>query len=102
LPLLFAAGMTLLDTADSVLMSHAYSWASPHPARTIFCNLTVTGLSVAVALIIGTIELLQLLGRALGPNAGYGVTALFICTWVGSVLVWKHARLARRWSSVAD
>jgi high-affinity nickel permease len=49
-----------------------------------------------VALIIGTIELLQLLGRALGPNAGYGVTALFICTWVGSVLVWKHARLARR------
>jgi hypothetical protein len=54
------------------------------------------GLSVAVALIIGTIELLQMLGRALGPNAGYGVTALFICTWVGSVLVWKHARLARR------
>src|SRR5712691_10953615 len=61
LPVLFAAGMSLMDTADGAFMSHAYGWAFSNPVRKVYYNLTVTSLSVAVALVIGTIELLQVL-----------------------------------------
>ena len=63
LPLIFAAGMSLMDTADGAFMSHAYGWAFSNPIRKVYYNITVTSLSVAVALIIGTIELLQVAGR---------------------------------------
>src|SRR6185369_10441971 len=65
LPLLFAAGMTLMDTTDGVLMTKAYDWALVNPLRKIFYNLTTTALSIAVALGIGTIELAQVLIGAL-------------------------------------
>jgi nickel/cobalt transporter (NiCoT) family protein len=58
LPIMFAAGMSLMDTADGAFMSHAYGWAFSNPIRKVYYNITVTSLSVAVALIIGTIELL--------------------------------------------
>src|SRR5437867_426651 len=61
LPLLFAAGMSLMDTADGAFMTHAYGWAFASPIRKIYYNITVTSLSVAVALAIGTVELLQVL-----------------------------------------
>src|SRR3569623_2517954 len=62
LPLLFAAGMSLMDTADGAFMSHAYTWAFSNPVRKVYYNLTVTTLSVLVALGVGTVELLQVLG----------------------------------------
>src|SRR5205807_824964 len=70
LPMLFAAGMTLMDTADGVFMTTAYRWAFATPLRKIYYNLTVTGLSVLAALLIGGIELVQVLTQALGLTAG--------------------------------
>ena len=71
LPLLFAAGMSLLDTADGAFMSHAYGWAFSSPIRKIYYNLTVTTLSVTVALAIGTIELLQVLATKFQLDGGF-------------------------------
>ncbi len=103
LPLLFAAGMTLMDTTDGVLMTKAYDWALLNPIRKIFYNATTTGISAGVALAIGSIELLQVLVRTLGLHGGlydsleqldfgvlgYVVVGLFLLAWGGSVAVWK-------------
>ena len=70
LPLLFAAGMSLMDTADGAFMSHAYGWAFANPVRKVYYNITVTSLSVAVALVIGTVELLQVLDVSLDRLLG--------------------------------
>jgi nickel/cobalt transporter (NiCoT) family protein len=101
LPLLFAAGMSLMDTIDGAFMSHAYGWAFSNPVRKIFYNISVTSLSVAVALAIGTIELLQVCGRLGGLDfglVGYGVVALFLLTWALSYAIWKLRRIEERWS----
>jgi hypothetical protein len=66
MPILFAAGMSLLDTIDGSFMNFAYGWAFSKPVRKAYYNITITGLSVAVALFIGTIELLSLLSEKLG------------------------------------
>jgi high-affinity nickel-transport protein len=111
LPLLFAAGMTLMDTSDGVLMSKAYRWAFLNPLRKIFYNLSMTALSVVVALVIGTIELLQVLIGMLGLQGrlfdfvaaldfgalGYVVVGLFLTGWALSVAVWKFGRLEARY-----
>lgn len=116
LPLLFAAGMSLMDTADGAFMSHAYGWAFSNPIRKVYYNLTVTSLSVAVALIIGTIELLQVAAGKLGLDSGfwsfmnsldfgrigYGIAGLFIVTWVSAAIVWKVAHLDQRWNDLLD
>jgi high-affinity nickel-transport protein len=110
LPLLFAAGMSLMDTIDGAFMSRAYDWAFSNPARKLYYNLTVTSLSVTVALAVGSVELLQLLVARLGlggsvvgaldalnfENLGYGIVALFLLTWVGSVVIWKTRRIDER------
>ena len=110
LPLLFAAGMTLMDTTDGILMSKAYNWAFLNPLRKIFYNLTTTGLTVAVALVIGTIELWQVLIGVLdlhGPVVdavarldfgvlGYLIVGLFLLAWGLSVAVWKFRRVEQR------
>ena len=70
LPVLFAAGMTAMDTTDGIFMSKAYNWAFINPLRKIFYNITTTGLSVAVAMVIGTIELLQVFVGILGVCHG--------------------------------
>jgi len=82
LPVLFAAGMSLLDTADGAFMTHAYGWAFSNPLRKVYYNLTVTTLSVTVALGVGTVELLQAVGvGAVDVNAlGYLLVALFAAT----------------------
>jgi high-affinity nickel-transport protein len=109
LPILFAAGMTLMDTTDGVLMSKAYDWAFINPLRKIFYNLTTTSLSVAVALLIGTVELLQVLIGLLGWRGpvvdvvaaldfgalGYVIVALFLLAWVLSVCYWKSSARTR-------
>ncbi|MFI0937397.1 HoxN/HupN/NixA family nickel/cobalt transporter [Streptomyces sp. NPDC021020] len=112
LPVLFAAGMSLLDTLDGSFMNVAYGWAFSRPVRKIYYNLTVTGLSVAVALIIGTVELLALLADKLaltggfwgwvsGVNlntVGFAVVGLFVAAWACALLVWKYGRIEERWT----
>ncbi len=107
LPILFAAGMTLMDTTDGVLMSKAYDWAFLNPVRKIFYNVTTTGLAVGVALVIGSIELLQVLISMLGLRGGffhavaqldfgklgYVIVGLFLLAWASSVAVWKFGRI---------
>ena len=100
LPILFAAGMSLLDTADGAFMSHAYGWAFSNPVRKVYYNITVTALSVTVALGIGGAELLQLVVRAawLDVNRlGYAIVGLFFLTWGVSAVVWRTRRIEERW-----
>jgi nickel/cobalt transporter (NiCoT) family protein len=110
LPILFAAGMSAMDTTDGVLMTKAYNWAFVNPLRKIFYNITITGLSIAVALIIGTIELLQVFSRILdlkGPFVdlvagidfgilGYMIVGTFLLAWGISAAVWKFGRIEER------
>jgi high-affinity nickel-transport protein len=107
LPLLFAAGMSLMDTADGAFMANAYSWAFSNPVRKVFYNITVTSLSVAVALVVGTVELLQVL--SVSPwldnldfgTLGYGIVGLFVVTWALAYGVWKVRRIEERWTAYA-
>jgi len=116
LPLIFAAGMSLMDTADGAFMSHAYGWAFSNPIRKVYYNITVTSLSVMVALVVGTIELLQVAAMKLALRGGfwttirdldfgrlgYVVVALFVLTWLGSVAIWKARRIEQRWSALVE
>jgi high-affinity nickel-transport protein len=101
LPILFAAGMSLMDTADGAFMSQAYGWAFSNPIRKVYYNITVTGLSVTVALAVGSIELMQVLTGRFDSvdfeHLGYGIVALFVLTWAGSVAIWKGRRIEERW-----
>jgi high-affinity nickel-transport protein len=108
LPILFTAGMTAMDTTDGILMVKVYNWAFVNPARKIFYNITTTGLSVAVALAVGSVQLAQVAARALEvhgwlPHAlarfdlgilGYLIVGLFLTAWGVSAVYWK---LANRW-----
>ncbi len=112
LPVLFAAGMSLFDTLDGTFMNFAYGWAFASSVRKVYYNLTITGLSVAVALFIGTIEVGGLLATELhlhGPlwsfvagfdinRAGFVIVGLFVVTWVVAVVYWRLARVEERWS----
>jgi high-affinity nickel-transport protein len=113
LPILFAAGMSMFDAADGCFMNFAYGWAFAKPIRKIFYNITVTGLSVAVALIIGTIELVSILTDKLGiesgplawiahldlNNVGFFIVGLFLITWLLALAVWRLARIEDRWTA---
>jgi high-affinity nickel-transport protein len=110
---LFAAGMSLFDTADGILMTRAYGWAFVKPVRKVFYNLTVTLLSVTVALVIGLLVLTGLavdrLGIDSGPLAwvagldlgavGFGMVGLFVVTWAVAVTVWRFGRIEQRWAT---
>lgn len=116
LPCLFAAGMSLMDTADGVFMAKAYRWAFSSSARKLYYNLTVTALSVVVALAIGTIELTQVLSARLGWSGGfwawlrgldfsalgYGIVALSLLTWLVAALIWRWRRIEQRWQPAAE
>jgi high-affinity nickel-transport protein len=113
LPILFAAGMSLLDSIDGSFMNFAYDWAFSKPVRKVFYNITVTGLSVAVALVVGTIELGGLLAQQLNLTGsfwtwfenidlnllGFVIVGLFVATWAIAVAVWRFGRIEERWSS---
>jgi high-affinity nickel-transport protein len=114
LPILFAAGMCLMDSIDGVLMNAAYGWAFAKPVRKVFYNITITGISVAVALIIGTIELIGVIADqahiTTGPlsaiadipldYAGYGIVGLFFAAWVVALTIWKYGHIEQKWSTV--
>jgi nickel/cobalt transporter (NiCoT) family protein len=116
LPILFAAGMSLMDTTDGIFMNAAYGWAFAKPVRKVFYNITITSLSVAVALVIGTIELLGVIteqaGITTGPlaaiagipldYAGFGIVALFVLAWVVALVVWKVGNIEEKWSARLD
>jgi high-affinity nickel-transport protein len=105
LPVLFAAGMTLFDTVDGIVMARTYQWAFINPARKLFYNFTVTVLSVAVALGIGTIVLLQLAADELDFSAltwvtrvdlkyvGAAVFTLFLVIWLASIPAFRRIDL---------
>ncbi|WP_243727503.1 HoxN/HupN/NixA family nickel/cobalt transporter [Actinocrispum wychmicini] len=113
LPILFAAGMCLLDTIDGVFMNFAYGWAFAKPVRKVFYNITITALSVAVALGIGTIELISVLADQAkidsGPiaaiasipldYAGYAIVALFVLAWLIALAIWRFGRIEEKWSA---
>ncbi len=113
LPILFAAGMSLLDSLDGSLMNYAYGWAFAKPVRKVFYNLTITGLSVAVAVVIATIELGGLLASRLNWSGwfwsrleqvninllGFVIVALFLATWAIALTIWRVGRIEERWNA---
>ncbi|MEV4318847.1 HoxN/HupN/NixA family nickel/cobalt transporter [Actinocrispum sp. NPDC049592] len=112
LPILFAAGMSLLDTIDGTFMNFAYGWAFSNPVRKVYYNIIITGLSVVVALFIGTVELLAIAASRFGLTGGFwdwvsevdlnsigiGIAVMFVVTWLVAVVVWKAARIEQRWT----
>ena len=104
--------MCLLDTIDGSFMNFAYGWAFSNPVRKIYYNITITVLSVAVALLIGSVEVLGLFADQLGWRGGlwnwasrlnlnavgYFVVAMFAVTWAVAVLVWRYGRIEEKWA----
>jgi len=113
LPILFAAGMCLMDTIDGVFMNAAYGWAFAKPVRKVFYNITITSISVAVALVIGTIELIGVLADQANINsgplnwianidldyAGYGIVGLFFLSWAIAIGIWRYGDIENKWSA---
>ena len=113
LPILFAAGMSLLDSIDGSFMNFAYGWAFSRPVRKVFYNITITGLSVAVALVIGTIELGGLIAQHLNLSGsfwnwfenidinfvGFLIVGMFVATWAIALCVWHFGRIEERWNA---
>jgi high-affinity nickel-transport protein len=111
LPILFAAGMSLFDTADGCFMNFAYDWAFARPVRKVFYNITITGLSVFVAVFIGVVEVLGLLGQdgnLTGSGwswlenfnintAGFVIVGVFILTWIVALAIWRWGHIEQKW-----
>jgi nickel/cobalt transporter (NiCoT) family protein len=116
LPVLFTAGMTVMDTTDGLFMNLAYGWAFFNPVRKVYYNLAITGLSVAICLFIGGIEALSLLPQEIGGlsqtsgfwgfmynfninTAGFVIVGMFIMTWLAALLIWRFGRIEERWTA---
>ncbi len=116
LPLLFAGGMTLFDSLDGCFMNFAYGWAFARPVRKVYYNLVITGLSIAVAFLIGTIEIFGLLSNELHVHggfwsfmadfdinrAGFVIAGLFVVVWVTAVAYWWLGKVELRWAGAPD
>jgi len=116
LPILFAAGMATLDTLDGSFMNFAYGWAFSKPVRKVYYNITITGLSVAVAMLIGTIEIFGLVAAQLNLSggfwgfmsnfnineAGFIIVGLFVVTWAAALAIWRFGRIEQRWERAAQ
>jgi high-affinity nickel-transport protein len=115
LPILFAAGMSLLDTIDGTFMNFAYGWAFSKPVRKVYYNITITGLSVAVAVFIGGLEVAQVFSSQLNltggfwdyanhfniNHAGFIIVGMFIVVWAGALAIWRFGRIEARWDKAA-
>jgi high-affinity nickel-transport protein len=103
LPLLFAAGMSMMDTADSLIMSRAYSWAYRSPGRRLYYNVATTGITVVVGFFVASVYLAGALSDHFGVGSlrgygaladhfellGYVIVGLFVVSWSTAVLLWK-------------
>jgi high-affinity nickel-transport protein len=115
LPILFAAGMSLLDTIDGSFMNFAYGWAFSKPVRKVYYNIAITGLSVFVAFYIGTLELMQVLAGQLKlkgglwnyaaafniNSAGFTIVGIFVFVWATALLYWRYGKVEERWERAA-
>ena len=115
LPILFAGGMCLFDTIDGCFMNFAYDWAFARPVRKVFYNITITGLSVFVALFVGTVELLGLVGSEYNLSggfwafmanfdinkAGFVIVGMFVATWVIALAIWHFGKIEQKWDLAA-
>jgi nickel/cobalt transporter (NiCoT) family protein len=113
LPIIFAAGMSLWDTVDGTFMNFAYGWAFSNPVRKIYYNITLTGLSVAFAFVIGGTELVQVAITELDLSggfwdwladldlnmAGFIMTGVILVIWLGALAFWKFGKVEQRWSA---
>jgi len=115
LPLFFAGGMSLLDTIDGSFMNFAYGWAFSKPVRKVYYNIIITGLSVAVALFVGGLEICQVIAEQLNltggfwdyalafnlNSAGYYIVAAFVIVWGVALLLWRFGKIEQRWHNSA-
>jgi len=115
LPLFFAGGMSLLDTIDGSFMNFAYGWAFSKPVRKVYYNIVITGLSVAVALFVGGLEICQVFARQLNltggfwdyalafdlNSAGYFIVGAFVVVWSVALLLWRYGKIEERWHNKA-
>jgi high-affinity nickel-transport protein len=113
LPILFTAGMALLDTLDGCFMNFAYGWAFFNPVRKIYYNLAITGLSIAICVLVGAIEVLGLLPTELHWKgsfwhfmehfninvAGYVIVGMFIVTWAAAMVLWRYGHIEEKWGA---
>jgi high-affinity nickel-transport protein len=116
LPILFTAGMSLMDTTDGIFMNLAYGWAFFNPVRKVYYNLAITGLSVAICFFIGAIETLGIFPyeiKGLSHNhgfwgvmyhfnintAGFIIVGMFVVTWAGAMLIWRYGHIEEKWSA---
>ncbi|MFE4503175.1 HoxN/HupN/NixA family nickel/cobalt transporter [Rhodococcus sp. NPDC056743] len=113
LPILFCAGMCLFDSIDGSFMNFAYGWAFAQPVRKIYYNMVITGLSVAVALIIGVQEIISIFTEKLDIHTGilgaignldwgamgFIIVGLFVITWLVAIAVWKLGHVEERWQA---
>jgi len=115
LPLFFAGGMSLLDTIDGSFMNFAYGWAFSKPVRKVYYNIIITGLSVAVALFVGGLEICQVIAGQLNltggfwdyalafdlNSAGYFIVGAFVVVWSAALLLWRYGKIEERWHNKA-
>jgi nickel/cobalt transporter (NiCoT) family protein len=116
LPILFTAGMSLMDTSDGMFMNLAYGWAFFNPVRKVYYNLAITGLSVAICFFIGGIETLSLVPLEIHGvsqtsgfwgfmynfninTAGFVIVGMFVITWAAAIFIWKYAHIEERWTA---
>jgi len=112
LPILFAAGMSLMDTLDGAFMTSSYNWAFDKPVRKVYYNMTVTTISVFAALFVGLLELTQIVGEKLHLHSrlfnainqldlgdmGYILVIMFILVWGIAYFIWKYFNIEEKWS----
>jgi len=115
LPMLFAGGMSLLDTIDGSFMNFAYGWAFSKPVRKVYYNIVITGLSVLVALFIGGLEVAQVFAGQLNltggfwnyanafniNKAGFIIVGMFVAVWAVALIVWRFGKIESRWHDKA-
>jgi len=111
LPMLFAGGMSLLDTIDGSFMNFAYGWAFSRPVRKVYYNIVITGLSVIVAIFIGGLEVAQVFANQLNLSggfwnyalafninkAGFIIVGMFVAVWALALLLWRYGNIEARW-----
>ncbi|MGD0085182.1 MAG: HoxN/HupN/NixA family nickel/cobalt transporter [Acidimicrobiales bacterium] len=116
LPLLFSGGMTLFDSLDGCFMNFAYGWAFARPVRKVYYNLVITGLSIGVAFLVGTIEIFGVLSTELHIHggfwsfmanfninkAGFAIVLLFVLVWIIALVYWRLGRVETRWSGARE